>query len=82
MRRSVSSVGLLIAVLAWSVLAVNLAVVLYGAYVRASRSGDGCGGRTKRANPEGAEAAARSRSGQGAQLQVSNEFPQPQDWRA
>ena len=28
---------------AWIVLAYNLAVILWGAYVRASFSGDGCG---------------------------------------
>ena len=32
-----------IARLAWSVLAYNIAVVLWGAYVRASGSGAGCG---------------------------------------
>jgi heme A synthase len=31
------------AVYAWCVLALTLAVILWGAYVRASRSGDGCG---------------------------------------
>ena len=29
--------------LAWAVVAVNLLVIVWGAYVRASFSGDGCG---------------------------------------
>src|SRR5437762_1927269 len=31
--------------LAWAVLAYNIPVILWGAYVRASFSGDGCGAR-------------------------------------
>ena len=37
---------------AWSVLIVNLAVILWGAYVRASVSGDGCGSHWPLCNGE------------------------------
>src|SRR5207247_5030001 len=40
------------AIYAWSVLAYNLAVILWGAYVRASGSGAGCGAHWPLCNGE------------------------------
>ncbi|HYX40239.1 MAG TPA: COX15/CtaA family protein, partial [Pyrinomonadaceae bacterium] len=40
------------AVYAWGVLAYNLAVILWGAYVRASVSGKGCGSHWPLCNGE------------------------------
>jgi heme A synthase len=40
------------AVFAWGVLAYNLLVILWGAYVRATRSGDGCGAHWPLCNGE------------------------------
>ncbi len=40
------------AIYAWGVLAYNLAVIVWGAYVRSSRSGDGCGSHWPDCNGE------------------------------
>ncbi|HLM57975.1 MAG TPA: COX15/CtaA family protein, partial [Pyrinomonadaceae bacterium] len=47
---------------AWGVTALTLAVILWGAFVRASKSGDGCGAHWPLCNGEVVPAAAQSKT--------------------